>query len=286
MYAEVNRLFGDIVKVTPTSKVVGDMALFMVANNLSARDILDGERELAFPESVLDLIGGRMGQPPGGFPEKVVARIMGDKPVVTGRPGASLPPADFAPAAAAVKEFLHREPTRRETVTYLLYPKVFKDFVTHQHKYSDTSELPTPVFFYGQQSGEEIAVDIEEGKTLIVKFLTISEPHPDGSRTVFFELNGQPRDVSVIDQSLEPTAKQNTKADPANIKHVGAGMPGMVVTVAVQPGDQVAKGQKLLSLEAMKMETTVCAERDGKVAQVLVKPGSRVETGDLMVSFE
>ena len=171
-------------------------------------------------------------------------------------------------------------------MTYLLYPTVYKEFVAHQHKYSDTSELPTPVFFYGQQSGQEIAVDIEEGKTLIVKFLTISEPHPDGSRTVFFELNGQPRDVSVIDQSLEPTAKQNIKADPANIKHVGASMPGMVVTVAVQPGDQVAKGQKLLSLEAMKMEATVYAERDGKVAQVLVKRGTQVAAGDLLITFE
>ena len=185
-----------------------------------------------------------------------------------------------------MREFLNREPSPRDVLSYLLYPKVYKEFIAHQQKYSDTSGLPTPVFFYGQQSGEELSMDIEPGKTLIVKFLTVSEPHPDGRRTVFFELNGQPRDVVVTDAALEPTTKQNMKADPANPKQLGAGMPGMVVTVAVQVGDQVVKGQKLLSLEAMKMESTVYAERDGKVAQVLVKAASRVEAGDLMIALE
>jgi pyruvate carboxylase len=284
-YAEVNQMFGDIVKVTPTSKAVGDMALFMVANNLTTHDVLDGEREFAFPESVIDLIGGRMGQPPGGFPAAVVKRVMRDRPVILERPGERLPPADFARAATEIKEFLGREPSQREVLSYLLYGKVFREFVNHQRSYSDTSGLPTPVFFYGQQSGEEIAVDIETGKTLIVRFLTVSEPHPDGRRTVFFELNGQPRDVSVIDHSLEPETQQSAKADSADPKQVGAGMPGMVVTVAVLPGDKVKKGQKLLSLEAMKMEATVNSDHDGTIAQVLVKPGTRVETGDLLLVF-
>jgi len=286
MYAEVNDLFGDIIKVTPTSKAVGDMALFMVANNLNSNDVLNSDRELAFPESVLDLIGGKMGQPPGGFPPEIVRRVMRGRPVVTGRPGESLPPADFEAAASEVKEFLNREPNRQEVLSYLLYPKVFKEYVAHQHRFSDTSDVPTPVFFYGQQSGEEVMLDIEPGKTLIVKFLTVSDPHPDGRRTVFFELNGQPRDVSVVDKSLEATTMQSPKADLSDLRQVGASMPGMVVTVAVRVGDLVAKGQKLLSLEAMKMESTVQAEFDGKVADVFVKPGTQVQNGDLLIRFE
>jgi pyruvate carboxylase len=171
-------------------------------------------------------------------------------------------------------------------LSYLLYPKVYREFVTHQLRYSDTSDLPTPVFFYGQLPGEEFSLDIEPGKTLIVKFTNVGEPHSDGHRSVFFELNGQPRDVTVVDRSLEPETKSNPKADLANPKQVGAAMPGMVVTVAVQPGDQVAKGQKLMTLEAMKMEATIYAERDGKIAQVLVKAGTPVQTGDLLVAFE
>jgi len=286
MYAEANQMLGDIVKVTPSSKAVGDLALFMVANGLTPKDVLEGDRELAFPESIIDLVGGMMGSPPGGFPELVQKRILRDRKPLTGRPGESLPPADLEAAAAKVKEMAGREVTHREVLSYLLYPKVFEDFINHQKKYGDTSILPTPVFFYGQEVGEEISVDIEEGKTLIIKFLTISDPHADGQRTVFFELNGQPRDVTVADLSLEASKVTNVKADPADPKQVGAGMPGMVVTVGVKVGDSVAKGQKLLSLEAMKMETTIYSEVDGKVAEVLVKPGSRVETGDLLVRIE
>ena len=286
MYAEVNQLFGDIVKVTPTSKAVGDMALFMVANSLMPQDILEGEREFAFPQSVIDLIGGSMGQPPGGFPPAVVKRILGDRKPVEGRPGASLPPADFAAAKEAVRALIIREPNLQDILSYLLYPKVYQEFATAQRAYSNLSVLPTPVFFYGQDIGEEMSLEIESGKTLIVHFLTISEPHEDGRRTVFFELNGQPRDVTVFDRSLEAVAIRTVKADTSDPKQVGASMPGMVVTVAVKVGDSVAKGQKLLTLEAMKMETTVKSEVDGKVAEVFVKPSSRVEAGDLMLRLE
>ena len=286
LYAEVNQLFGDIVKVTPSSKSVGDMALFMVANDLTSADILDESKDLSFPESVIDLISGKMGQPPGGFPADVQARILRGKPVVTGRPGESLPPADFKIAADKVREILKREPTNRDIVTWLLYPKVYQEFISHVDKYSDTSGLPTPVFFYGQTHGEEIAVDIEPGKRLIVRFLTIGDAHADGQRTVFFELNGQPRDVTIVDKSLEPEATVNIKADSTNPKQVGASMPGMVVTVAIQAGDNVKKGQKLFSLEAMKMETNLTAERDGKVGQVLVKRGTQVAAGDLLLTYE
>jgi pyruvate carboxylase len=285
LYAEVNQLLGDIVKVTPTSKSVGDLALFLVANNLSAQDVLDEHREIAFPESVIDLVSGRMGQPPGGFPKRVRQRILLGKEPVKGRPGASLPPVDFKQTAADMVNFLHREPDHSEVLSYVLYPKVFEEFAVHQRDYSDTSGLSTPVFLCGAIPGEEISIDIEAGKTLIVKFLTVGDPHADGSRSVFFELNGQPRDVSVIDRSLEPEAKPGLKADPANPCHVGANMPGMVVTVAVQPGDRVAKGQKLLTLEAMKMQTNISAERNAKVDQLLVKPGTQVETGDLLMTL-
>ena len=179
-----------------------------------------------------------------------------------------------------------REPPRRDVISYLLYPTVYRDFADHQSKYSDTSVFPTPVFFYGQEAGEEIAIDIERGKTLIVNFLAVGEPHPDGKRTVFFELNGQPRDVNVVDRTLEPETLAAVQADPDDPKQIGSRMPGMVVAVPVRVGDTVAPGDKLLSLEAMKMETTLFAERDGKVAEVLVYPGSQVAPGDLMIRLE
>ena len=286
MYADVNQLLGDIVKVTPTSKAVGDMALFLVTNNLTAEDVLDPSRELAFPESVIDLMAGRMGQPPGGFPPEVQKRILRDVKPVEGRPGESLPPADFPAAAAIVEKSLGRAANRQEVVSYLLYPRVFQDFVTHVAQFADISMLPTPFFLYGQQPGEEVAIDIEPGKTLIVKLLTVGEPHPDGTRTVFFELNGQPRSVSVADKSLKGEIARRPKANPGDPKQVAAPMPGLVVTVPIKAGDSVKKGQKLLSLEAMKMETTLYAESDCRIADVLVKPGTPVEAGELVVQLE
>ncbi|HUG19833.1 MAG TPA: biotin/lipoyl-containing protein, partial [Planctomycetaceae bacterium] len=285
-YADCNQLLGDIVKVTPTSKAVGDLALFLVANNLTADDVLDETKDLSFPESVIDLVGGMMGQPPGGFPEAVVKRVMRDRKIVTGRPGESLSPANFEATAETLQKLLGREPTGREVVTSLLYPKVFKEFAEHQKLYSDVSGLPTHVFFFGQEQNEEFSVDIEKGKTLIIKFLTVSEPHADGTRTVFFELNGQPREVSVLDNSLEPETKSRSKADLDNPHHVGSSMPGMVVTVAVKVGDKISKGQKLVTLEAMKMETTIAAERYASVKAIHVKPGSHVEAGDLLIELE
>jgi pyruvate carboxylase len=286
MYADVNQLFGDIVKVTPSSKAVGDMALFLIANNLTVDDVLTSDRELSFPESVVDLLAGRMGQPPGGFPPEVQKRVLRGQKPVEGRPGASLPPADFAKTAAELKKRLVREPSRRDVVSYLVYPRVVSEFISHEEQYGDTSILPTPVFFYGPQSGEEMSVEIEPGKTLIVKFLTIGDAQPDGRRTVFFELNGQPRDVTVEDFSLEEAVIRRAKVDPNDPNQVGAPMPGMVVNVAVKPGDQVAQGQKLLTMEAMKMETTLYAERDGRIAELFVAPGTQVDTGDLVIRWE
>jgi pyruvate carboxylase len=284
-YAGVNRLFGDIIKVTPTSKVVGDMALFMVGNNLTAADVTAGTRELSFPESVVEFFEGRLGPPPGGFPEALRQRVLRGRPGVEGRPGASLPPADFAAARADVERQVGREVSGRELTSYLLYPRVFPELVKHQEAYSDTSVLPTPVFFHGMGPGEEVSIDIERGKTLIVKFLTVGEPHADGTRTVFFELNGQPREAVVVDRSLGDKVAVRRKAEAGNALQVGSPMPGVVVRVMVGPEDPVAAGQKLCTLEAMKMETTVCAGRDGQVAEVLVRAGTQVEAGDLLVRF-
>lgn len=287
LYAEVNKLFGDIVKVTPTSKVVGDMTLFMLANNLTPAMVLDPKREIAFPESVVEFFEGKLGQPPYGFPPELQAKILRGKKPLTDRPGVTLPPADFAKARAELEPKLRRPPTDLDVISYLLYPKVFADFAAAQAKFSDLSVLPTSVFFYGMEKGDEVSIEIEPGKTLIVKFLTVGEPQPDGRRVVYFELNGQPREVVVTDKSLGAGAtKARAKAEVGNAKHVAAPMPGAVVAVAVAPGEEVAAGAKLATLEAMKMETTLYAERPGKVAEVLVRPGTQVEGGDLVIRFE
>jgi pyruvate carboxylase len=285
-YAEVNRMFGDIIKVTPTSKVVGDMALFMVGNNLTSEDVLEGKRDLAFPDSVVELFEGRLGQPPSGFPKELQKRILRGRKPLRGRAGASLPAADLSAMRREIEQRLERPARDDEVVTYLLYPRVFLDFAAHQREYSDTSVLPTPVFFYGMEPGEEIGVDIEKGKTLIIRFLTVGDAHPDGTRQVFFELNGQPREVLVQDQSLAPKEQVHPKAEPQNPSHVGAPMPGLVVSVLVTAGEEVAAGQKLFAMEAMKMETTGYAERSGRIAEVLVKPGTQVDAGDLLMRFD
>jgi pyruvate carboxylase len=285
-YAECNQLVGDIVKVTPSSKAIGDMALFLVSNNLTTKEVMEGQRELAFPASVIDLLSGKMGQPPGGFPPEVQKRILrGEKPI-TVRPGELMPMVDCAAVRNELEGKIGRTPTALEVQSYLMYPKVFLDFVKSQEEFADLSILPTNVFFYGMEPGQEITVDLEPGKTLIIKYLTTGDPHQDGHRTVFFELNGQPRSIDVFDKSLDGEVKSRAKATPGDTAQVGAPMPGAVTTVTIKQGDVVSAGQKLFSLEAMKMETTIYAERDGKVAELLVSPGTQVDTGDLLLRLE
>ena len=284
-YADVNTLLGDIVKVTPTSKAVGDLALLLVTNGMQASELLLDSRDMSFPESVVDLLSGRMGQPPGGFPPSVVARIVRQGDLVTGRPGESMPPADFGAAEKKVAEILGHAASPQEVLSWLLYPRVFQDFAAHRTKHGDVSVLSTPAFLEGPKPGEELAVDIEPGKTLVIRLLTVGDPHADGTRTVFFELNGQPRSVSIADKSLEAQVQRRPKAVAGDVREVGSPMPGLIVTVAVRPGDTVSRGQKLLSLEAMKMETTVYAERDAKISEVLVSPGTPVEAGELVVRY-
>jgi pyruvate carboxylase len=227
-----------------------------------------------------------MGQPPGGFPKAIQKRILrGEKPL-TKRPGATLPPADFAAAAKELEKKTGHEPTHRDVVTYLIYPRVYAEFLAQQQQYGDLSVLPTPVFFFGLQPAEEADIEIEKGKLLIVKLATVGDPQEDGYRNIFFELNGQPREASVHDKSVKTTVEHRRKADPLNPLQLGVPMPGMVVEVSVKLGETVKKGQKLLSLEAMKMQTTLYAEREGKVAEVAVQAGSHVETGDLVLRWE
>jgi pyruvate carboxylase len=282
-YREVNLLFGDIVKVTPSSKVVGDMALFLVANNLVPEDTLDPARELAFPESVVEFFQGRLGQPPGGFPVELQSRVLKGRAALTERPGANLAAADLGAARERASALLGRNASERDALSYVLYPRVFPDLAAHERMYSDTSILPTSLFFFGPEPGEEIKVEIEEGKTLIVRLLAIGDSHADGKRTVFFELNGQPREIEVLDRSLASAVRETPKADPSDPNQIGAPLPGLVVGMAVSAGDPIRKGQKLLSIEAMKMETTVYAERPGRVAEVLAVIGQQIKTGDLLL---
>jgi pyruvate carboxylase len=285
-YTTVNMLFGDIVKVTPSSKVVGDMALFVVANNLTPEDLLDPARELAFPESVVEFFEGRLGQPPGGFPPELQARVLRGRSALAKRPGADLPPADLDAAREKAAAFLGTEASERDALSYLMYPRVFPEYAAHVRTYGDTSVIPTPVFFFGPEPGRETEVEIEPGKTLIVKLLTVGEPHADGTRTVFLELNGQPREVVIADRSLASSVIEAPKAEPGDPNQIGSPLPGLVVGVAVTVGDAVRKGQKLLSIEAMKMETTLYAERAARVVEVLAKVGRQVETGDLLIRLE
>jgi pyruvate carboxylase len=283
VYADVNRLFGDIVKVTPTSKVVGDMALMMVANDLTSSQVTDPAHEVAFPESVVSLFKGELGFPPDGFPQELSRKVLKSEPPKPYRPGDHLPPVDLEAARAQAAQAGGMEPQDlddRQLAGALMYPKVASDFHRHLLKHGDVSVLPTPTFFYGMKPGDEVALDIDPGKTLLVSLQTIHEEQ--GIAKVQFELNGQSRMTSVARVGAV-TAAQREVAEAGNPLHVGAPMPGAIVTVPVLAGQHVQAGATLLSLEAMKMEMHVTAERDGAIERVLVKPGDRVQAKDLLI---
>jgi pyruvate carboxylase len=282
-YADVNLLLGDIVKVTPTSKAVGDLALLMVTRALSRGQLLDPDTEVAFPESVVQLLRGELGQPHGGFPEALQRKVLKGAEPLSGRAGAALADVDLTAERARIQQRLPREVTDEDLASHLMYPRLWAEYARERLQYGDPAILPTAVFFYGMEPGQEINIDLERGKTLIVRYLATSEPHEDGTRTVFFELNGQPRSVRVPDRNLVAKRAPPRKVEPDNARHAGAPMPGIVTLVSAVPGARVARGDVLLRLEAMKMETAVRAESDGEVAEVLVRPGQAVEAKDLLV---
>ena len=285
-YADVNELFGNIVKVTPSSKVVGDMAIFMVSNGLTKDDVLSPDKEIAFPESVIAFFRGELGQPVGGFPEALQAKVLkGEKPL-TERPGATLPDVDIEGERAELARKLRRHVSDTELASYLMYPAVFLDYAKYRRQSGDVGVIPTPVFFYGPKIGQEINLDLEAGKRLIVTFQAMSEPDDEGRRTIFFELNGQPRTIAVQDKSRAPRGKAHVKADDSDPGQIGAPMPGMIVGVGALVGQAVAAGDRLFTIEAMKMETAVYAPCAGKVAEVLLGPGTRVDQHDLVVRLE
>jgi pyruvate carboxylase len=284
-YAEVNRLFGDIVKVTPTSKVVGDMAIMMVANDLAASDVSDPQREIAFPESVVSLFRGELGFPPDGFPPELSRKVLKEEPPAPYRPGDRLPPVDLAQAHKDAEKVAGRQVGQRDLSSYLMYPKVFKDYWEHRRTHGDVSNLPTSVFFYGMREREEVAIDIDPGKTLIVRLQGMSPPDEEGTVRVFFELNGQPRTIRVHKAGIVSSVVQRPKAEAGNAAHVAAPMPGMVVTVSVREGQLVKNGDPLVSIEAMKMESQIRCERDGTVKSVHVKPGETVSARDLLIEL-
>lgn len=285
-YAQVNQLFGDIVKVTPTSKVVGDMALTMITAGLSPEDIRNPEREITFPESVVSLFKGELGFPPEGFPEDLSRRILGGEPPSRERPGAHLPPADLEAIRVEAAEQTGRELNDTDLASYLMYPKVFTDYARHRTRFANVAVLSTPVFFFGMSESDEVAIEIEQGKTLVVRHLATGDPDERGLCRVFFELNGQPRLVRVTKQGMDVGDKVHPKAEDGNPDHVPAPMPGSVVSVAVAAGQRIGRGDVLLTLEAMKMETAIRAERNGVVGEVLVGPGDRVEAKDLLIVLE
>ncbi|TIR17182.1 MAG: pyruvate carboxylase [Mesorhizobium sp.] len=286
-YHDVNLMFGDIVKVTPSSKVVGDMALMMVSQDLTVADVENPAKDIAFPDSVVSMLRGDLGQSPGGWPAALQKKALkGEKPI-TVRPGSLLKPADLKASRKDIETKLERKLSEYEFASWLMYPKVFTDFAAAQETYGPVSVLPTPTYFYGMKSEDEIFLDIEKGKTLVVRCQAFGDVDDKGMVTVFFELNGQPRRVKVPDRAHGASAaKARRKAEPGNEGHVGAPMPGVVSALAVAPGQAVKAGDVLLSIEAMKMETALHAERDGEIAEVLVKAGDQIDAKDLLIAFK
>jgi pyruvate carboxylase len=285
-YAEVNQLFGDIVKVTPSSKVVGDMTMFLVTRGIKPADVLNLEPGATpFPESVIDMIGGGLGQPLGGWPKKLQHVVLGDRKPLKSRPGESLKSLNFKKISEELSAKLKRPATDDDVFSHLMYPEVFAAYTKNETNFGDLSALPTPAFFYGMKPGQEISVEIEPGKTLFIRLVNIGAVDAEGKRAINFELNGMVRQLAIVDRSAKPTIKARQKADPAKPAEVGAPIPGLVTALAVSVGAKVAKGDKLLTLEAMKMQTTIYAPADGVVDEICVQNGDALESKDLILKL-
>ena len=286
-YADVNQMFGDIVKVTPSSKVVGDMALMMVSQGLTRAQVEDPKSDVSFPDSVVDMMRGNLGQPPGGFPEGIVKKVLKGEAPNLERPGAHLEPVDIESTRAELSKELEGFKIDDEDLNgYLMYPKVFLDYMGRHRQYGPVRSLPTRTFFYGMEPGDEITAEIDPGKTLEIRLQAIGETDEQGEVKVFFELNGQPRVIRVPNRLVKSSTAQRPKAEVGNANHVGAPMPGVVASIGVQVGQQVHEGDLLLTIEAMKMETGLHAERDAVVKAVHVQPGGQIDAKDLLVELE
>ena len=286
-YAEVNQLFGDIVKVTPSSKVVGDMAMFLITRGIKPADVLNLEPgTTSFPASVIDMLMGNLGQPMGGWPKKLQEVVLGKQKPLTDRPGAHYKPADLKKIKEELSTKLKRDATEDDLYSHLMYPEVFAEFTKFTRDYSDVGVLPTPAFFYGLKPGEEISVQIEEGKTLFLRLISVGEVDKDGRRVVTFELNGMTRVTSILDKSVQPKTKARAKADPADPLQIGAPIPGLITSIGATVGAKVSKGDKLIVMEAMKMQTTVYASADGVVAELFVQVSDTVESKDLLIRLK
>jgi pyruvate carboxylase len=285
-YMEVNQLFGDIVKVTPSSKVVGDMTMFLISRGIRPAEVLQIEPgSVPFPASVIDMLMGNLGEPAGGWPKKLQKIILGDRKPIRGRPGAGLKPLNLEKVREEVSGKLKHEATQEDLYSHLMYPEVFAEFSKFCRDYSDVSVLPTPAFFYGLKPGEEISVDIEEGKTLFIKFIHLGNADKDGRRALMFELNGMTREVTVTDRSVQPKTQARPKANPEDPSQIAAPIPGLVTSLSVTVGSKVAKGDKLLTLEAMKMQSTIYAPSAGTVDAIYAQVGGTVESKDLLVKL-
>lgn len=283
MYATVNDMFGDIVKVTPSSKVVGDMAQFMVANNLTREDVYANGENISFPESVQQFFMGEIGQPEGGLPKDLQKIVLKDKTPFTDRPNKHLPPVDFDKEFDAFKEKFSKDLTITDFLSYKFYPKVFEEGFAFWQEYGDVSAVPTSIFFYGMEMGQDTTIEIVKGKTLLIRLLSIGPVDDKGHRTVFFKLNGQTRNVDVLDKSVKVQKVENRKADKADANQIGAPLQGMLSKLLVNKGDKVKKNQPLFVIEAMKMETVVTAPHDASIASIDLPSGTLVNTGDLVM---
>ncbi|MEM6942854.1 MAG: biotin/lipoyl-containing protein, partial [Pseudomonadota bacterium] len=283
-YADVNAMFGDVIKVTPIAKTVGDMALSMVAAGLTRADVENPATEVSFPDSVVTFFKGAVGQPPGGFPAALQEKVLAGETPITDRPGSLMRPEDIEGKRQEASDAMDGHTVDDEDLSsYLMYPKVYLDYMGRRRDYGPVRVLPTPTFFYGMAAGEEIAVDLRPGVTLIIRLQTWSEPDDKGEVKVFFELNGQPRTIRVMDRRISASVARSEKAEDGNPNHVAAPMPGIIGSVAVEPGKHVQPGELLLTLEAMKMETAIRAERGGTVERVVQTAGAQVEAKDLLI---
>jgi pyruvate carboxylase len=285
MYRTVNEMLGDIIKVTPSSKMVGDLAIFMVQNDLTPDNIVARGEALAFPDSVVSYFKGMMGQPPCGFPVELQRVVLKGEEPLSCRPGELLPPVDWDKIREEVKKFAD-DPSWRSMISYAMYPKVMEDFFTHRKEYGYIMRMGSHVFFNGMAVGETTKINIEDGKTLVIKYLGLGDRNEDGTRTVQFELNGMRREVNVPDPQAADTIKKAVMANPDDKGQVGASIPGMVSKVNVKPGDAVKENQVLAVIEAMKMETSVVSRMNGAVDEVLIEPGRAVKAGELLITIK